>query len=531
MTSAFSGTPTLVRSALRRDRVRLLVWVVAVAVVMVASAATQLGLYPTQADRDVYAATVGASAAARAIQGAAYGLDTLGGIVAYETAVFGFVAVALMSLLLVARHVRGEEESGRTELVRAAAVGRYAGTAAALAVAVLANVAVAVAVGAAYAALGLPGTGSLALAAGLAAVGVTFGAVAAVTAQVTEHTRAATGMAAAVLGTAFAMRAVGDVGGAGLSWLSWLSPLGWAQSVRPYAGERWAPLLLPLAAVVLLAGTSLALVDRRDVGAGLVSARPGRPTASAWLRSTGGLALRLHRAALLGWLAGLFLLGIAYGSVGREVETLAAENEVVAEFVARSGVSLTDAFFATVSLTLGLLVAGYAVAATLRLRGEETAGRAEVLLATATPRWRWAASHLAVAVVGSALLLGAAGLGVGAAHALLTDDPAAVPRLAGAALVHAPAVWALAGVALAAFGLAPRASAAVAWVALAGCAVVGILGQALALPGWLLALSPFDHVPALPAARLDVAPVLLLAGVAAGLAAVGLTGLARRDVG
>ena len=105
-----------------------------------------------------------------------------------------------------------------------------------------------------------------------------FACLTAVTAQVTEHNRAALGLAGALLGGAYVLRAVGDVGS---GTLSWLSPMGWAQSARPYAGERWWPLLL-------LAGASVAaasawpsrLLARRDLGGGLVPPRPGPPTAS-----------------------------------------------------------------------------------------------------------------------------------------------------------------------------------------------------------------------------------------------------------
>ena len=63
-----------------------------------------------------------------------------------------------------------------------------------------------------------------------------FAATAAVAAQVAESARGANGLAVAVLGGAFALRAIGD---AGPHWLSWLSPLGWGQACAPFAGERW----------------------------------------------------------------------------------------------------------------------------------------------------------------------------------------------------------------------------------------------------------------------------------------------------
>ena len=51
----------------------------------------------------------------------------------WQSAAFGAIVAGLMSMFLVGRHTRAEEESGRDELLRAAAVGRHAPTAAAFA--------------------------------------------------------------------------------------------------------------------------------------------------------------------------------------------------------------------------------------------------------------------------------------------------------------------------------------------------------------------------------------------------------------
>jgi len=180
---------------------------------------------------------------------------------------------------------------------------------------------------------------------------------------------------------------------------------------------------------------------------------------------------------------------------------------------------------------LGLVVAGYAVQAVLRLRVEETALRAEPVLATRVGRIRWACSHVLFAVVGSVLILAAAGLGAGLAHGLRSHDVGQqLPRVLGAALVQVPAAWVLAGVTLVLFGLAPRFTA-VAWGVLGGCLLLGQLGPVLKLAQWAMDISPFTHVPKLPGSALSVAPLVGLTAVAVVAAAVGLAGFRRRDVG
>ena len=181
-----------------------------------------------------------------------------------------------MSMFFVGRHTRGEEQSGRSELIGAAPVGRSAPLTAALLVVTAAQVLLGVLVALTMIGFDQPAAGSLALGASLTGVGLVFAGVAAVAVQIGQTTSAASGMVGAAIGGAYLLRAAGDVGD---GTLSWLSPIGWGQAMRPFAGERWWPLALSLAAAAALAGAAFALRARRDEGAGLVEPRPGPATA------------------------------------------------------------------------------------------------------------------------------------------------------------------------------------------------------------------------------------------------------------
>ncbi len=99
----------------------------------------------------------------------------------------------------------------------------------------------------------------------------------------------------------------------------------------------------------------------------------------------------------------------------------------------------------------------------------------------------------------------------------------------GAALAQLPAIWVLAGLGAALFGLAPRLTAA-AWAVFGLILVIGELGPFLGLSHWALDVSPFVHVPQLPAAAVTITPLAWLTAVALALAAAGLAGLRRRDI-
>jgi ABC-2 type transport system permease protein len=528
--TSLAGTRTLVRLNLRRDRLMVPAWIAALALTMVGSAQAYANLYTTPQSLLELTKGIGDNAATLAIYGPVYDVS-IGGLTAWKPGVVALVLAGLMNLLIVVRHTRADEEAGRLELVGAGVVGRNAALAAALIVALSADLALALITIAGTIAVGLPTAGSIALGLALAGAGAMFAAVAAVAAQVTESARAANGIAASVLGVSYLIRAIGDSTQTG--WIGWLSPIGWAQQIRPFADERWWVLALVVVLTIALVITATALLARRDIGAGLLPPRPGPATAGPHLGSPLALAWRLQRNALAGWLVAFVTLGAVAGLIAQSIGDLVNGNSQVEQFLRDLGgrASLEDAYLASVFGILGLVAAAYAVQATLRLRSEETALHAEPVLATAVGRTRWVLSHLAFAGGGSALLLAAAGLAAGVAHGLQTGDVGGeVPRLLGGTLAQLPAAWVIGALTVALFGLAPRATAA-SWGLLFACLLLAEIGPLIGLGQWALDLSPFAHIPKLPGADASAAPFVWLTLVAAAVAAVGLTGFRRRDVG
>jgi ABC-2 type transport system permease protein len=513
---------------LRRERFALPWWLLGATLLVLVQSTQSQSLYDTPEDLAKLRQTIGGNTAAIAMSGPTRLLDNIGGEVVFEILTFLSIVVALMSMFLIGRHTRSDEESGRAELLRSARVGRHAALAAALLLAGLANVTVAVLVFAAAAGTGLAVSGSVLFGVATAAVGMVFAALTAVAVQVFENVRAAYGAVALAIGAAFVLRAAGDTAD---GTLSWVSPIGWAQRTFPYVDDRWWALLVPAAASGLLVAAAMALLERRDFAAGLVRARPGRAAASPALGSSLGLAWRLQRAGLAGWAAGLFLLGVAYGSIGESIEQYVADNPAVADYLPGGAADIVDAYLALSALTLALVSSAYGVIAVLRARGEETAGRAEPLLATATSRAGWLGSHLSVAAAGTALVLLAAGFGEGLAYALAVSDAGQLPRVVGAALGYLPAVWLVAGVAVLALGWLPRAAAALAWVAVGYCVVIGLFADSFDIPGWLQRGSPFTNTPEVPLEAWSAIPPLVLGALALVLASSGYAGVRRRDLG
>ncbi|CCH30451.1 ABC transporter permease [Actinosynnema sp. NPDC047251] len=534
MGTGLVGTGHLVRLALRRDRLLLPVWVVGLVGTTLATASGMTELYGTQALRQQMGATAGANPAFLAMLGPIYDYSTIGGILAWRWGVFGALLTGLMAMFLVTRHTRAEEETGRLELIGSTVTGRHAPLAAGVAVSALASLLIGLLVGAGLTGLGEAASGSFALGLAFTAAGLVFAGVGAVTAQLTESARTANALSGAVLGVAYLLRAVGDAAGdAGPTWLTWLSPIGWLEQVRAFAGDRWWVFLLSLALAAVLVGAASALVTRRDHGGGLLPTRLGPARAPASLGSAFGLAWRLQRGMLLGWTLSLFVLGGVYGAVARGVEQMLEANPALEQVISQLGGTgaIVDVYLASVLGIIGLFSAIYVVQATLRLRSEESDFRAEPVLATSVRRGSWVASHLVFATVGAAVVLAAAGLGAGLVHgARVGDLGGQVGRLVGAALAHVPAVWVVAGITLALFGLVPKLTA-VSWAFLVVFLVLGQLGPLLGLDRWAMDLSPFTHIPKVPGADLSAGPLVWLTVTAVALVAAGFAGFRRRDIG
>ncbi len=530
-TNSLTGTATLVRLALRRDRVVLPVWVLSIGALVLVTGAEIGGLYDTAAQRAALAASTAGDASLRALYGQLYDTGS-GGLTAWRIGAFGTALAGLMGAFTVVRHTREEEEEGRLELIGAGAVGRRAPLAAALVTGGAAGLALATVV--TLGLLGQGAVGALALGLGFGAVAALFAGVAAVAAQLTGSARAARGISGAVLGIAFLLRAAGDGAGPdGPGWLGAVTPLGWAERVRPFAGERWWWLAALAAAAAALTACAYGLVARRDLDAGLLPPRPGPVSAGPRLRGVFGLAWRLQRGALYGWLCGYAVCGAAFGGLAKgAVDTVRGNRRLADSFRHLGGAhSLVDSYLSATTTTLGMVAAAYAVQAVLRLRAEEGGGRAEPVLAAAVGRVRWAASHLTMAAVGTVALMAAGGLGMGLGYGATVGDPLGrIPRLLAAALVQLPAVWVIAAIAVLLHGAAPKYAPA-SWSALSLSVALGLYGPLLGFGQWALDLSAFTHVPKLPAAHLTVAPLLWLTAGSAALAAGGLAALRRRDMG
>lgn len=530
-----AGLGQLLMFMLRRDRLWLPIWVLSLA----ALTAYFANAIATVMDAEsLQAMTVLAKNPVMAlITGPGYGLDavTVPRFIVGMYGVFLMIGAALMSILTVSRHTRAEEQTGRAELVRAGVTGRHAQLIAALVLTVIMNVLLSACMTAAFQfsrAEPDPLSATVLFAVGVGAVGCVFAAVAAVTVQLSAFARAASGMAGAVLALGFVVRGIGDmsaVSGGSLDWLSWLSPFGWAQQTAPFTLDRWWPLLYEVGLFAVLGVVALVLQSRRDLGAGIVAERLGRPHAGPMLSTPLGLALRLQGANLAWWSVSLLVMGVVFGSFTGAMDKGAAgmPPEILAIMGGRSGI--VDGYLGYMALYFAIIVAAYAVIAAGSLRAEETGFHTETVLATGVSRGGWLASWAVLTLVGAAWLMFVAGLSEGVGAAVSMDDWSLLwPTVLGH-LAQAPSIWALLGLSYLLYGFGPRLMS-LSWVVFAASAVLALFGGLMQLDDAILDLSLFTHIGQYPAEDLSTEAVLWFVAGAVVLIGVGMLGFRRRDL-
>ncbi len=536
--NGFAGTRQLVRLILRLDRIKLTLWLLGLLTLVAITPFSLRAIIDAEAEKSgvsaeqvlaEQAALLETNAASIALQGPPDALDTFGGRYAFEIGAFTLAIVALMNILLIARHTRAEEESGRAELVRAASVGPWSALAAVSLVALATNLILGLGTSVVFIADGQDVGRSLLYGASMTFCGLLFAAIALIWVQVFEYGRAATGMSLAVLALAFALRAIGDVKS---NWLSMISPLGWVQAVNSFGDVILWPFFVSMLAVAIAVGAAIALVVRRDVGAGLIQQRPGPPTASQSLGTPLGFAWRLQRSTLFWWTVGAMFMGAIYGSVISAIDDFIEDNESmreVLEGMGMSGDALRDGFITVILSMIALIATAGVIQSMLRPRSEEVAGRAEPVLATAISRREWLTSHVVLTALAAPVFMVASGIGLSVTDALVVGQFTNFGDTIAAALVRVPALWAIAGLGVLLYGWARRFTFGV-WAVFALVAIIFLFGDLLRLPDPAMNLSPIRHVTHLPGGDQGWLSVGVLCAIAAVSGATGIALFGRRDL-
>jgi len=530
-----TGFGTALRLAFRRNRMFYLWWILGLSVLLPLTVTKYHDLVPEGESGQLVLAQLAGNPTMLALLGPAFDLSNAGGFTFWRVGTFTAAAVAMMAALGVIRATRAEEEEGRAELIRAGAMTRSAPLAAGVAL----GLAACLVLGLASTLMLLAATpgvaGAVATGLGLALTGTMFVGVAAVWAQVFPSARTARVWSLGiVLGGLYLARAMVDAStpSATVDAWRWAMPMDWAALARPYASERWWVFLLPLAVTVVLVGLAFWLESVRDLGAGLRAATRGVSTASPSLSGSAGLSWRLLRVSIIGWTVGILVTAVGMGSMSLSVDSMFTDQPQITEMLRKMAGGtqvIRDAFFVAMLSIVATIVTMAGVMLLSRLRSEETDGRAEVMLATSTTRWRYALSTLVPAILLPVVLLVLTGASMPILQAINDGSAALIGTLTKAALVLTPGILLVLGFAMLLVGWKPRWYGLV-WAVIGWSMLASWVFALFNPPDWLLKLQPWGYLPHLPSDPMRWGAFSIELGAGLAMVALGLLGYRRRDI-
>ncbi len=502
--STFSGTARLFRLYLRSKRAMVLLLILLPLLFSYAAAASNAALLQTPEQLAVYIKENQGNALLGDIDA-----NTVAGVTVWRIRTSTAIISGILSISLVTALTRREEELGRTELLRAGAIGSKAPISAALLAAFAANLLGGIFMACGFVFAGFPLIGSVTAGLAVALCCCAFCGVAAITAQLAPGARAARGVAYGVLALFLFLQMIANsVKSAEL--LLW-TPFGWCALAKPFAGELPIVLLFGIACAALLTFAAYRLYAGRDMHGGYLKERRARVNAPRNFKSAFALAWRLQRGTLLLWAAAYAVMGLILASLTPAIQRMLNDTAFLPELSARLG-GAGNAFLAILAYILSQVLTAYCMLSVLRIREEETAFRAELILSGPVSRLRFALSHLIIAYAGSAVALLLFGLCMG--------DLAVLSRL--------PAVWLVASVSVLACGFAPRRAAAISYGVFGLFLLIEFLWEMRFINNTVFMISPFAWVyPGVGVLPLPLIVMLLLAVL---LLSLGLFRFSRRDM-
>ena len=530
MRNLFKSNGSLTKFVMRRERIQSPVWLLCLIGLTVAVPLAFAEMYATVADRMGMVITM-ENPAMIAMLGPVYGADdyTTGAMTSNMMLTFTIIGVALMNIFLVIRHTRRDEERGRIEVLRSLPVGRLSSLGAVMTFAVILNIVLALLTGLGLTVLGIDSmdlAGSMLYGVCLGVSGLFFASAAAIFSQLCVSSRGAMGYSLAFLFLCYLLRAVGDINS---EVLACISPLGLILRAQVYVENSWWPVLIVLLESVVFGMIAFYLNSLRDLDQGFIPAKPGRKTASRFLKSPFGLAWRLLRTTLISWLIGMLLLGASYGSIMGNLESFLANNEMIQKMLPPvTGYSSTELFITMLMSIMAMAAAIPALSAFLKLRSEEKRNHNEHLLARAVSRPRLMTGYLVLAMACSFIMLFAEMLGLWGASSAVMETPIAFGSMFKAMAVYLPALWLSLGIAVLLFGLLPNRTS-IAWLYLGYSFFAVYLGRVIGLPDWLRKISPFGLIPQLPLEEINYLTLTLITAAAAACIAAGYAFYRRRD--
>ncbi|WP_288527836.1 ABC transporter permease [uncultured Secundilactobacillus sp.] len=531
-------TVALLRFNLRADWAKLLTWLLAILVLVLAVGFKFDTIYGSETALQTITVTL--KSASMVVLLGAFDLPvapTVAQVFGSEMLLFTSFVIIAMNLTIGITKTRGDEDLGLTELIRSRDVGPQSPLLSTATELILLNSVLTLLMASGLSIAKIPGAssaGNWIFSLGLGLTGLAFGMMGLLVAQLTSNHTSATILAYTLFLVSYLIRMVTDTTDPDLTW--W-SPLGWLEKTQPAIQNNWWALLpmVVMAGLCYLVATEL--LAHRDLGRGLLATRPGRRTASRFLNSPFTLIWRLNRTLIACWLVGSVILGATYGSIFNSIGDVLKSNPTVQKVFGVTAVhSANHAIIVNYTAIILLIIAALAclpaIQLVLHLKRDEQSGTLELIYAHQTSRLTGYYSTIL-----SGMIVGLITYWAGVCGLILTGNQSlsavkeqvTQSEFGQALLVGVPIVLGFTALASLLVGGLPKL-VSLSWVILGYGFVTIYLGALLKLPDWAKQLTPFDWQPKVPISNLNQSAFWLAIAGAIGLVIFGELFYQRRDL-
>ena len=543
MNKPLNKTFDMFKALLKRDWLKLVIWILAVLAFAASGAGKFVTLMQTTAQKEtMFSMFQGpAMTALFGPMGVKNGADfTAAAAFGTTMPLITAITFAIVSVIYVINRTRKEEDDGIAELFRSFQIGKLANTTAVVIELFILQILITLILAGSIQAQNIAGMNvfseNLLFSAGIGAQGFMWGMIALFFAQIFSEAGGAKGATFGLLGALYIIRMGTDTQNVHLGYFN---PLSWSYLTDPFVENYWLPIILTILFSLIVLGFAYVLEIRRDVNAGYIPEASGKAHASKTLMSFTGLVLRQQRNAAIGWIGGLFILGITYGSMINQIGSFVQSSPEMSKLfnidpalahkaTAEASKAMVNSFISTIFMICAVMVSAFAVTSLSRMVSEERKNRQEQLYAFPLSRFKvylnyvmisWFLGLLAQFAVVSGIYLAQAG----------NRDALKFIDVAKAGMIWTVGIFFILGLLSLLMAFAPRASSAV-WVYLGFSFFMSYIGNMLDLPVWLNNLNVFHHISRLPVDKMNWGNFSIILILAVIFILVGLVGYRRRDL-
>lgn len=534
----FRSPKTVIGRFVARRTVRsAILWGVVFGIYVASKAIGFVDLYPTAAARAKIAETFSNNIGIELILGKAPHSASTAAYVAWNTANVMVVIGAIWALLLATKYLRGEEDTGRAEVLLSGQTTPRRGTVNTLLGLFTSLIALFVVCAVLFSAIGkshgvdFNGNASIYFAF-VVSLGVgLFFVIGALASQLFPTRSRAAGVSGAVLGIFFLIKAIGDVTSA--HWLLNLDPLGWIENLQPLAKPDPVWLIPFLVTIAVGVTVTIFYAGKRDLGESIISDKAISKAHFRSVRSPFALAQRLTRGNSIGWLFGLFIMAILFGLITKSTAQIFSASEsfekTINQITQHARLSSALAFLGVIYLIQMMIIMALAASNMSAIRREEANGYIDNFLVRPFSRIRWLIGRINITLIililaGFITTLGV-WLGIFNQHIGISFNTL---LLAGFnALV--PAILVV-GVGIFTFGIAPRLTSFMAYAVLAWSILIELVSSGLNINHWVLDTSVIHQISLSPSVNPNWSVNLIILGISVVLGLIGLLRFNYRDI-